>query len=176
MRQRKFFTAVLTSIFINGCPDALTGSQSHAATPEESTPQAAEPSAASGGGAGSGAALRVNFTEAAKSADARTETPSNPDVGDRGDPLELPSVPTSDSRKQASAPGFATPQTSRIRTCDIAAIPCPFDGVAQDSCASCTNPPPDPNAAVARQDVEVVNNLIQITDRLGAVQCGGAVT
>jgi hypothetical protein len=177
MRQRKFFTAVLMSIFINGCPDALTDSQSHAATAEESTPQqVAEPSAESGR-VGSGAALRVNFTEAAKSADARTRAPSNPDVGDRGDLLELPSVPTSGSRKQASTPGFATPQTSRIRPCDVAAIPCPFDGVAQNNCASCTNPPPDPNAAVgAGRIVEVVNNLIQITDRLGAVQCGGAVT
>jgi hypothetical protein len=176
MRQRRFFTAVLMSISISGCPDAATSSQSHAATAEKSTRQAAEPSTASGG-AGSGAALRVNFAEAAKSADARTKAPNNLDVGDRGDLLELPSVPTSGSRKQASAPGFATPQTSRIRTCDIAAIPCPFDGIAQDSCASCTNPPPDPNAAVgAGRIVEVVNNLIQVTDRLGAEQCGGAVT
>jgi hypothetical protein len=176
VRQRKFLIAVLMSIFINGCLDASTSSQSHAATAEGSTPQAAEPSAASGG-VGSGAALRVSFTEAAKSADARTRVPSNPDVGDRGELLELPSVPTSGSRKQASTPGFATPQTSRIRTCDIAAIPCPFDGVVQDNCANCTNPPPDPNAAVgAGRIVEVVNNLIQVTDRLGAVQCGGPVT
>lgn len=176
MRQRKFFTAVLMSIFLNGCPDASTSSQSHAATAEESTPQAAEPSAASGR-VGSGAALRVNFTEAAKSADARTRAPSNPDVGDRGEFLELPSVPTTGSRKQASTPGFVTPQTSRILPCVVATVPCPFDGVVQGSCASCTNPPPDPNAAVgAGKIVEVVNNLIQITDRLGAVQCGGAVT
>jgi hypothetical protein len=175
VRQRKLLTAVLMSIFLNGCPDASTSSQSHAATAEESTSQAAEPSAASGR-VGSGAALRVNFTEAAKSADARTRVPSNPDVGDRGELLELPSVPTTGSRKQA-LPGFATPQISRIHTCDIAAIPCPFDGIAQDDCASCTNPPPDPNAAVGSgKIVEVVNNLIQVTDRLGAVQCGGAVT
>jgi hypothetical protein len=64
MRQRKFLIAVLMSIFINGCFDASTSSQSHAATAEGSTPQAAEPSAASGA-VGSGAALRVNFTEAA---------------------------------------------------------------------------------------------------------------
>ena len=110
VRQRKFLIAVLISIFINGCLDASTSSQSHAATAEESTPQAAEPSAASGR-VGSGTALRVNFTEAAKSADARTRAPSNPDVGDRGELLELPSVPTTGTRKQASTPGFATPQT-----------------------------------------------------------------
>ena len=70
-----------------------------------------------------------------------------------------------------------TPQTSRILPCVVATVPCPFDGVVQGTCASCTNPPPDPNAAVgAGKIVEVVNNLIQITDRLGAVQCGGAVT
>src|SRR6266446_6430967 len=43
--------------------------------------------------------------------------------------------------------------------------------------SSCANPPPDPNAAVgAGKIVEVVNDLIQVTNRLGAVQCGGPVT
>ena len=178
MCQRKQLTVVLLSILIAGCHGASTSSQNHAATAEGSTPQAVGPSAASSG-VGSGAALRVSFTEAATSADARTRAPTNPDrvEFDRGRLRELPSVPTSGTRKQASTPAFATPQTSRIRLCDIAAIPCAFDGVAQSDCASCTNPPPDPNAAVgAGKIVEVVNELIQVTNRLGAVQCGGPVT
>ena len=178
MCQRKQLTVVLLSILIAGCHGAWTSSQNHTATAEGSTPQAVGPPAASRG-VGSGAALRVSFTEAATSADARTRAPTNPDrvEFDRGRLRELPSVPTSGTRKQASKPGFATPQTSRIRLCDVAAFPCPFDGVAQDNCASCTNPPPDPNAAVgAGKIVEVVNDLIQVTNRLGAVQCGGPVT
>src|SRR5215469_14521269 len=81
------------------------------------------------------------------------------------------------TRKQAPAAPFPTPQTSRIRPCLIAAFPCSFDGVVQDNCDSCTNPPPDPNAAAgAGKIVEVVNDLIQVTNRFGAVQCGGPVT
>jgi len=175
MRQLKLFTAILVLVFINGCPDV--SKSAHAATAEKSTPQtAAQPSTASGG-IGSGTAHRVGFTEAAKSTHVRMRAPNNPDVGDRGRLLELPSVPTSGSRKQASTPSFATRQRSRIFRCISAAVPCPFDGVAQDSCASCTNPPPDPNAAVgAGKIVEVVNDLFQVTDRLGAKQCGGPVT
>jgi len=178
MCQRKQLTVVVLSILIAGCHGASTSFQNHAATAEGSTPQAVGPSAASGG-VGSGEALRVSFTEAAASADARTRAPTNPNrvEFDRGRLPELPSVPTSGTRKQASTRGFATPQPSRIRLCDIAGFPCPFDGVAQDNCASCTNPPPDPNAAVgAGKIVEVVNDLIQVTNRLGAVQCGGPVT
>src|SRR5438552_9384172 len=178
MRTRKQLIVVLLSILITGCHGAWTSSQNHAATAEGSTPRAG-PSAASSG-AGSGAALRVSFIEAATSADARTSAPTNPDRVDfeRARLRELPSVPTSGTRKQASTPGFAaTPQALRIPPCDVAALPCAFDGVAQDNCASCTNPPPDPNAAVgAGKIVEVVNDLIQVTNRLGAVQCGGPVT
>jgi hypothetical protein len=156
MCQRKCLTVVLLCVLVAGCQGASTSS-----------------------GGGNGAALRVSFTEAAKSADARTRAPTNPDriEFDRWR-LELPSVPTSGTRKQASTPGFATPQTSRILPCDIVVIfPCAFDGIAQDNCASCTFPPPDPNAAVgAGRIVEVVNDLIQVTNRLGAVQCGGPVT
>jgi hypothetical protein len=165
MRQRKQLTVVLLSILIAGFYGASASSQ-NPATAEGSTPQAVGSSAASSGVV-SGAALRVSFTEAAKSADTRTRAPTNPDhvEFDRGRLRELPSVPTSGIRKQASTPGFATPQTSRIRPCDVAAFPCPFDGVAQDKCPSCTNPPPDPNAAVgAGKIVEVVNELIQVTN------------
>lgn len=175
MRQLKLFSAILVLVVINGCRDASTSA--HAATAEKSTPQtAAQPSTASGG-IGSGTAHRVGFTDAAKSTHVRMRAPNDPDVGDRGRLLKLPSVPTSGSRKQPSTPSFATQQRSRIFRCISAAVPCPFDGVAQDSCASCTNPPPDPNAAVgAGKIVEVVNDLFQVTDRLGARQCGGPVT
>jgi len=152
MRQRQCLTVVLMSILMGGC---------HAAK-----------------SAGSGAALRVNFTEAAKSADARTR-PTNPGQVefDRRDPPALPSKPTSGTRKQAPTAGFATPQESRIRPCNIAVLPCSFDGVVQDNCDSCVNAPPDPNAAIgAGRIVEVVNDLIQVTNRIGAVQCGGPVT
>jgi hypothetical protein len=65
----------------------------------------------------------------------------------------------------------------RFDNCGVVAVPCPFDGVVQDACSSCTNPPPDPNAAAgAGRIVQMVNNLIQVTDRIGAVQCGGPVT
>ena len=94
-----------------------------------------------------------------------------------GELLELPSAPTTGSRKQASTPGFSDPPTSRLLPCVVATVPCPFDGVVQGSCASCTNPPRTLTPAVgAGKIVEAVNNLIQITDRLGAVQCGGAIT
>jgi hypothetical protein len=136
MCRRKQLTVVLLSILIAGCHGASTSSQNHAATAEGSTPQAVGPSAASGG-VGSGAALRVSFTEAATSADARTRAPTNPDrvEFDRGRLRELPSVPTSGTRKQASTPGFTTPQTSRIRPCVVALFPCPFESF--DSAQAC---------------------------------------
>jgi hypothetical protein len=72
---------------------------------------------------------------------------------------------------------LSAPQALRIFPCISIAFVCPFDGVAQDNCPSCTNPPPDPNAAVgAGKIVQVVNQLIQVTNRVGAVQCGGPVT
>src|SRR5947207_6290525 len=119
MCQRKWLTIVLLCILIAGSGGC--------------TPQAVGPSAPSGGG--TGAALRVSFTEAAQSADARTRAPTNPDRIEF-DPgrLELPSVPTSGTRKQASTPGSATPQTSRILPCGIVVIfPCAFNGIAQDN-------------------------------------------
>ncbi len=125
--------------------------------------------------AGSGDAVRVNFAEAAKSPDARTVPATNRPVFDRGTEPALPSKPTSGTRKQAAAPA-AGPQASLIRPCNVAIFPCSFDGVVQDNCASC-GLPPDPNAAVgAGVIVEVVNDLIQVTNRKGAVQCGGPVT
>src|ERR1700730_13379144 len=104
--------------------------ETSAAGIEEAQAQAASPFAAASG-AGSGAALRTNFTEAAKSADAR-RSPTKPGLieFDRGRPPALPSTPSTGTRKQASTPGFATPQTLRIRLCDVAALPCAFAGFA----------------------------------------------
>jgi hypothetical protein len=117
--------------------------------------------------AGKGGALRVNFAEAAKSPDARTFR-ANHKVFDPGNESTAPSRPTTGTRKQA-----AIPQGLRIRPCDIAIFPCPFDGVAQGTFGS----PPDPNAAVGAGDiVEVVNDQIQVTNRLGAVLCGGSIS
>lgn len=177
MRQGKQLTLVLLCILVTGCHGAPDSSQNQAATAKDSPPGAA-PSGASRGG-GSGAAVRVNFAETVKSAQARTKasTHRQPFEYDRREYLrELPSVPTSGTRKQAAKPGFATPQISRIFPCVEAAIPCPFDGIAQDNCTDCGSPP-DPNAAVgAGKIVEVVNDLMKVTNRLGAVQCGGAMT
>jgi len=152
MRERERLTVVLISILVGGC---------HAAR-----------------SAGSGSALRANFAEAAKSADARARPTNTGRVEfDRGRLPTLPSVPTSGTRKQAPTAGFATPQTSRIRPCDVAAFPCSFDGVVESNCDSCTTSTPDPNAAAgAGRIVEVVNDLIRVTNRIGAEQCGGPVT
>src|SRR5712664_273022 len=106
MRQRECLTVVLMSILVGGCHAARSG--------------------------GSGDALRVSFTEAAKSADARTR-PTNRVEFDRGRPPALPSRPSSGTRKQASTAPSTTPQTSHIPPCLIAAFPCSFDGVVQDN-------------------------------------------
>jgi hypothetical protein len=130
-----------------------------------------------GGGtknAGSGSAVRVNFAEAAKSPNARTFRATH-EVADPGDESTAPARPTIGTRKQAPV---ATPQPLRIRPCDIAIFPCPFDGVAQGPVGSATaGSPPDPNAAVGAGDiVEVVNDQIRATNRLGAVLCHGSIT
>src|SRR5260370_63265 len=91
--------------------------------------------------AGTGGALRVNFAEAAKSPDART-LPANHEVFDPGTEPAVPSRPTAGTRKQAATAPVATPQALRIRPCDIAIFPCPFDGVAQNTFGSA----PDQNA------------------------------
>jgi hypothetical protein len=115
---------------------------------------------------GTGGALRVNFAEAAKSPGARTFRATH-EVADPGDESTAPARPTTGTRKQA-APRNAL----RIRRCGIAIFPCPFDGVAQG-----LGSPPDPNAAVGAGDiVEVVNDQIQATNRLGAVLCHGSIS
>jgi hypothetical protein len=122
--------------------------------------------------AGTGSALHINFAEAAKSPDART-LPPNHEVFDPGTESTVPSRPTTGTRKQAAAAPVATSQAVGIRPCDIAILPCPFDGVAQGNFSS----PPDPNAAVGAGDiVEVVNDQIQVTNRRGAVLCNGSIT
>ena len=144
MRQRECLIVVLISVLMVGCHGTKKNG-------------------------GTGDALRVNFAEAAKSPDART-LPANHEVLDPGNESAVPSRPTTGTRKQAPV---ATPQRLRIRRCDIAIFPCPFDGVAQGSFGS----PPDPNAAVGAGDiVEVVNDQIQVTNRLGAVLCNGPMT
>jgi hypothetical protein len=175
VEQRKQLTLVLLSILVTGCHGSSTSSQNHTATAQGSKSLAVGPSAASSGG---GTAVRVSFTAAATSAEAKTRAPTPEGFEfERGRNLELPSVPTVGSRKQAAQPGFASPQASRILTCIVATSLCPFDGIARDTCLSCGFPP-DPNAAVgAGKIVEVVNELIQVTDRWGVLQCKvGAMT
>jgi hypothetical protein len=146
MPQRECLIVVLISVLMVGCHGAKN--------------------------AGTGGAVRVNFAEAAKSPNART-LPANHEVLDPGTEPAVPSRPTTGTRKQAATAPVATPQAIRIRPCDIAIFPCPFDGVAQDTFGS----PPDPNAAVGAGDiVEVVNDQIQVTNRTGTVLCGGSIT
>jgi hypothetical protein len=174
MHSRQYLTVILMSVLMGGCHKPSTSPESA----ENSPPQAAAASGASGGG-GSGTAIRISLTEVAKAPDARKRMSSDSRTeSDLERTPELPSRPTSGTRKQASVSGSAATQTSRIRPCVITAVsPCAFDAIAQANCASCTNPPPDPNAAVgAGKIVEVVNELIQVTNRFGAVQCGGPVT
>jgi hypothetical protein len=116
---------------------------------------------------GSGDALRVNFAEAARSPGASTFRATR-EVFDPGDESTAPARPTTGTRKQV-----ATRKALPIRRCGIAIFPCPFDGVAQGIFGS----PPDPNAAVGAGDiVEVVNDQIRVTNRLGAVLCNGSIT
>jgi hypothetical protein len=148
MRQREWGMVALVSLLLCGCQATKSG--------------------------GSGTAVRVNLAEAAKSPDARTKPAVNPSVFDINPP-ELPSRPTTGRRKEA--PAAPTADALPIRPCIIAVVPCAFDGVTQGNCASCGGEPPDPNAAAgAGKIVEVVNDLIQVTNRLGAVDCGGPVT
>lgn len=127
------------------------------------------------GSGGGGTAVRVNFAEAAKSPEARTKPAVNPPEYDIRRGPELPSKPTTGRRKEAPAAPIV--EALPIRPCLIAVFPCAFDGPSQDSCASCGGQPPDPNAAVgAGKIVEVVNDLIRVTNRIGAEQCGGPVT
>ena len=146
MRQCECLTVVLISVLMSGCHERKN--------------------------AGTGRVLRVNFAEAAKSPDART-LPANHEVFDPGTEPTVTSRPTTGTRKQAATVPVATPQALVIHPCDIAILPCPFDGVAQGSFGS----PPDPNAAVGAGDiVEVVNDQIQVTNRRGAVLCNGSIT
>ena len=137
---------------------------------------------AAGRGGSGGAARTINFAEVARSADARTTGPIKPRTfeEDREDRKVRPQAPPPSAarpRKAFSASPPATALPLRFDNCGIVAVPCPFDGVVQDACPSCTNPPPDPNAAAgAGRLVQVVNDLIQVTNRFGAVQCGGPVT
>ena len=129
----------------------------------------------SGGG---GDAVRVNFAAAVRSAQALTKA-----LGIRKMSSSTTAIIFESSRPyRPPAPANKPPcpesrrrRYTRILPCVIAAFPCPFDGVSQDTCTStCGGSPPDPNAAAgAGRIVEVVNDLMRVTDRLGAVQCGG---
>jgi hypothetical protein len=173
MHQRQLISILLT-LLVTGCEgspnDPPISSQHPVATAQSST------SATSRGG-GSGAALRVNFAEAVKSSQTMAKLPvkSEATESDRRDYLrELPSVPTTGTRK-AVEPDLATPKIG-IRPCMVTLFPCPFDGIVEDGCATC-GVPPDPNAAVgANKIVEVVNDLMRVTNKSGAVQCGGPIT
>jgi len=134
---------------------------------------------AAGRGGSEGAARTIHFAEAARSPDARTTGPIKPRTFEeyREPRRQAPPPSPARSRTAFSATPPATALPLRFDHCGVVAVPCPFDGVVQDTCSSCTNPPPDPNAAAgAGRIVQVVNDLIQVTDRIGAVQCGGPVT
>ena len=155
MRQRECLIVVLISVLMVG---------SHGANSQNA--------GIGGQNAGTGGAHRVNFAEAAKSPDARTLLAKH-EVFDPETEPGVPSRPTTGTRKQYATAPVAPPQPLRIRPCIVAIFPCPFDGVAQGTFGS----PPDPNAAVGAGDiVEVVNDQIRVTNRLGAVLCGGSMT
>jgi len=135
---------------------------------------------AAGRGGSGGAARTIHFAEVARSPEAGTTGPIKPRTFEEyrePRPQAPPSSPTR-SRKAFSASPPATVLPLRFDNCGVVAeFPCAFDGVVQDACPSCTQPPPDPNAAAgAGRIVQMVNNLIQVTNRFGAVQCGGPVT
>jgi len=133
-----------------------------------------------GRGGSEAAARTINFAELARSPDARTNGPIKPRTfGEFHEPRpEAPPPPHPGPRKAFSPSPPATVLPLRFPDlCQLTGGPCPFDGVVQDNCPSCLGSPPDPNAAVgAGKIVQVVNDLIQVTDRFGAVQCGGPVT
>jgi hypothetical protein len=130
-------------------------------------PAAAAPVRRSGG-VGVSTVSVIDFSEAAKSPDARTPPPPNPreeEFHRRARP-RLPSRRTSGARKvpPAAAIPFIAPAVSSS-----------FDGLTE-SCSGC-GVPPDPNAATSGAEiVEVVNSFIQVTDTSGTVLCGGGVT
>jgi PASTA domain len=122
------------------------------------------------GGMGTAAASVVNFSEAARSPDAKTPPAVDPRIAEfhrRARPT-LPSRPTSGSRKMP--PAAAAPHL-------VPVVSSNFDGISQvGPCGGC-GVPPDPNAATSGTEiVELVNTFIQVTDTNGAVQCGGGVT
>src|SRR5439155_3867055 len=130
-------------------------------------PAAAAPARRSGG-VGVSTVSVVDFSEAAKSPEARIPPPPNPreeEFHRRARP-RLPSQPTSGARKvppRAGAPTVAP------------AISSSFDGLSE-ACPGC-GVPPDPNAATSGTEiVELVNSFIQVTDTSGAILCGGGVT
>jgi len=130
-----------------------------------------------GRGGSEAAARTINFAEVARSPDARTNGPIKPRTFEEDHLPRPPAPPPSSARKAFSASPSGTVLPLQIDHCGLTGVPCPFDGVVQDACKTCVNSPPDHNAAAgAGKIVEVVNDIIQVTDRFGAVQCGGPVT
>ncbi len=120
-------------------------------------------------GVGYATASVVDFSEAARSPDARTPPPANPRIAafERREHPTLPSRPTSGTRKVP--PGAAAPRLAP-------AVSSSFDGISEAGCSGC-GVPPDPNAATSGTEiVQLVNTFIQVTDTSGAVLCGGGVT
>jgi len=108
-------------------------------------------------GGGSGSASIVDFSEAARSPDAKTPVPVDPRIDEfhrRARP-GLPSRPTSGSRKVP--PVAAAPHLAPIVSSN-------FDGISQmGPCGGC-GVPPDPNAATSGTEiVELVNTFIQVS-------------
>jgi hypothetical protein len=114
------------------------------------------------GGVGTGTGSVVNFSEAARSPDARTPPPVDPRLEEfrRRTRPARPSRPTSGTRKVP--PAAAAPLALTVSS--------NFDGISQ--CGGC-GVPPDPSGT---EIVELVNTFIQVTDTTGAVLCGGGVT
>ena len=131
-------------------------------------PAAAAPVRRSGG-IGTGTPSVVDFSEAARSPDARTPPPANPRIEEfqRRSPATLPSRPTSGTRKVP--PAAAVPHLAPT-------VASNFDGISEARMRRVRRTP-DPNAATSGTEiVELVNTFIQVTDTTGAVLCGGGVT
>ena len=106
------------------------------------------------GGIGTATASVVNFSEAARSPDAKTPPPFDPRIAEfhrRARPA-LPSRPTSGSRKvppEAAAPHLAPVVSSN------------FDGIDQTGpCGGC-GVPPDPNAATTGTEIVELSSRSQ---------------
>lgn len=162
MRQQNTLAIAVVAILIATCPNAPTDSQQRGHGPHRLF------------SGGSGTASVKNFANVA-SPHPKIIGPAALSERYRERIQELPSRRGSGARQLASDAVQVTPQPTHINPCNVASSPCAFDGVAEESDLNCTGCyPPDPNAAVgAGEIVEMVNSLMRVTDKSGAVLCGG---